>query len=721
MSMWRIQTRSGTVAAFIEHGNTALIILMALFAAFGIAAIFSKRLRDKAGLILSAFCVSAVAAFALEATVLNFMHYLKFFAGPQTQIATVSEENPNIVITTDGTYAELIGENEIRFKNLNRKVYSVFIDMEFNGFETADVTLVYTDDASTNKYGKSLYNFLPHENYLPLQPCGKVYDLSIVFTEKLGPDVILRNVVINKPIPIYFSGLRILAVSCLLFALFAVINKKLRAKAAYRLFEYKFDPKNWKQNIIYVCAVVLLILYCWACVYTSVSWKEEHRPNNFIYQRLLVDALIEGRTNLDYGNPRQLLALERPYEVNARTAAGFNEAWDYSWYKGKYYCYFGVVPAALFNVPYKLISGEYLPDYVSVFFYCAVSVILLAALWRHLCKKYMPSIRYALYLLSFLTLFFAGGIFLNTRWPSFYSVVRSAGIMFTLSGVLLLLKSVDSGKVKHVYLFFAALCLALVFGCRPNIGIASLLVPVVLWKYRSWKLATFTLIPYIMIAIPLCYYNYIRFGSIFEFGVNYMLNHVNTEAFAQMNVFSKIFKAFYGMAHYLICPVTYSLQFPYVSMKTGDTLQITMGMFWYYVNACAMINFPIVFMLFYMFKKDKPKMFRVLYASLIIAVFIMLLNSYVAGCFCSYTSDFALFIIFPAFICAYYWCFDAGKQSASGERVLVGQYVRLGVTYTLLTVCVFVGLCLCVSMTSSYSNATLYRYLEYSFGFFRNN
>jgi len=719
MLMWRIQERSETVAAFIRYGNIVLIILLALFAVFGIVAIFNKKLREKAGLALLAFCAAVITAFALEATAFNFMHYLKFFAGPQTSIAYVSPDAPDVLIMTDDARGEVIGEREIHIKNLNRKVYSVFIDMEFNGFEMADVTVAYTDDGSTYQYKKPLYNFLPHENYIPLQPSGKVYDISIAFTEKLGDEVNIQNIVINKPIPIYFSGLRILAASLLLFALFVIVHKDLRARAAYWLFEYKFDPKNRRQSVGYACAVVLLVLYCWVCVYTSVSFKEKYRPLNFIYQKCLVDALIAGRTNLDYGSPQKLLALERPYDVREREAAGFDEGHDWVWYKGKYYCYYGVVPAALVNVPYRLISGDYLSDYISIFFYCAVSVILLAALWRHLCKRYMPNIRYVHYLLSIITLFFASGIFILLRYATFYSVVQSAGFMFTVAGVLLLLKSVDGGKVKYPYLFFASLCMALVFGCRPNLGLASFLVPVVLWKHRSWKLAAFTLLPYIMVAIPLCLYNYVRFGSIFEFGVNYVLTAFNIREMAHQNILSKIFKAIIASVRYLFCPLRFSLQFPFVEVSYVGTGAITRGLYWFFPGAIGIINFPIVFCLFYLFKnKNKPNYFYLLSASLIVGIAIIVLNSILQGCSERFMPDIAIFIVFPSLVCAYYWCFDAGKENGGGdEHLFVGRYVRLGVTYALLAACVFVGSCLCVSGVSTYNNSTLYRYLEVSLGF----
>ena len=42
--------------------------------------------------------------------------------------------------------------------------------------------------------------------------------------------------------------------------------------------------------------------------------------------------------------------------------------WDHAYYKGKYYVYFGVVPAILFYLPYYVITGTHLHNHVLIFF-----------------------------------------------------------------------------------------------------------------------------------------------------------------------------------------------------------------------------------------------------------------------------------------------------------------------------------------------------------------
>jgi len=720
---------SSTIAIFVEYFNNVSIIVMAIFAALGIIAISNKKLRVKV-LLLSAFCVAALAAFALEATVFNFPHYLKYLAGPQTSITGVSETEPNVLLTSDDTRAEWTG-NGVRYYNLNRKVTSVYVNMDFGGVEQWDMIVKWTDDGATQQYVKKLYKYLPQENYLPLQPCGKVSELTITMsggivaavdteTGDAAKEPVLNEVVINKPIPFYFSGLRLFVVSLLFFALFALVNKDLRAKAAYYLFECRFDPKNRKQNAVYVCTVALLILFSGVCVYTSATVTRYHQ-----YSKHLVDALIAGRTYLDYGNPEKLLILERPYDRQCRIANDYNEVTDWAWYKGKYYCYFGVVPAALLYVPYKLITGDYLTDYTGVFLFSALAVILLALLWRHCAKKYMRDIRYAFYLLALPTLFFASGISIALRFPTLYSIVQCAGFMFVVAGVLLLLKSTDHEKINYLKLFFACLCLALVFGCRPNMGLASLLVPVILWKRRSWKLCAFVLLPYALVAIPLCVYNYVRFDSIFEFGAIYNLTSYNLALNLRQNILGKVIRVLMCSAYYLFCPNQFSINFPFVSIaKMAQEEHVSCGFVYYISDVCGIINFPIVFFLVYLFKnifnKNRPDTFYVLFTSLIVAFALIVLNStVVANVLARYSFDFAIFVIFPSLFCAYYWCGNAENIGGGGGGVDDSSALknRLSITYVLIAVSIFVGLFISVKASSLFGDLTLYGYLEHSLGF----
>jgi hypothetical protein len=718
------------IAVFIRDFNIISTTALAFFAVFGVIRIVAGRsfLNIFRGRIfLQAFCVAALAAFALEATVFNFPHYLKWFAGPELETLDLLPENQALLRTSEAGYtAEIVsmdGASGIRFKNLGRRVTSIFIDMDFgDAADRTGMAIKWTDEESTRGFEKMIYSGLPHENYTVIQPHGKVEELVVMFGGS-NATVNIVQVVLNRQIPFYFSGLRLIAVSLLAFAVIVLFSRKLRAKAAYYLFESKFDPASRKQNLVYALSVVLLIFVSWTCVYTTRYSKSfQETPWQQQYNKYLVDAIIEGRVWLDVGNPEKLLDAERPYDRDWLKANGYIEnvdwMYDWVWYKGKHYSYYGAVPALLLYVPYKLVTGNYLSNHAGIFLFAAVATILLAALWRHCVRRWMPGARFAFFLLSFFALYFASGFYTVLSFPRFYGIAQSSGFMFAIAGIMLLLKSVEKEKTNRPALFFACLCLALVVGCRPNLIFVSLFVPVLLWKRRSWKLLLPVLIPYLLVAIPICMYNYARFDSIFDFGQKHVLTSINLEALNLLNPIGLAIRWFISFISYLFLPNLYSLEFPYVRAVQLGGPDMKLG-FAEIADGCpGMVNFPIVFCLFYLFKnmaaKNRPKPFGILCAFLIIAAFIIAVNALMNGYYSRFMLDFATFIILPSLFCAYFW--SVCPKSELSEKL------RLKAIYVLLVATIFVGLLLFASGGMyGIKDPTLYRYLEYSLGFIRES
>ncbi|MCL2220343.1 MAG: hypothetical protein FWB94_10740 [Chitinispirillia bacterium] len=718
---------NATITLLIRYFNILSATVMAFLAIYGVITVFFKSsnlniFRGRA--FIQAFCVAALGAFIIEATYFNYPYYLKYFADGEVHAIGISPQDSTVMLTSDGTLAETIYQTKkdsttvlsgITFKNLNRRVTSVYIEPIFDTTdELITAQVLFTFDGLKNSITKFPVRGLPNTNYITIHPYGNVSEIQIHLSAKIS------QLALNKQVPFYFSGLRIFVFSCVFFAFILFFNKRLRAKTAYILFEYKFDPANRRQKIVYAFSVVLLIAFSFICAFTSTSEPtEEEFPGLKQYNKYLVDALIQGRTYLDFGNPEKLLEAEHPYSTRWLKSNGYESnvdwAYDWAWYKGKFYCYFGIVPAVILYAPYKMITGDYLPNHAGIFLFMAISVILLAMLWRHCVMRYMPDATFVFYLLSFLTLFFASGLFGPLRFTRFYSIVSAAGFMFVAAGILLLLKSAAGERPNLLKLFFACLCFALAVGCRPNLAIASLLVPVVMWRYRSFKLAMFILAPYIMVAIPLCFYNYIRFGSITDFGVSYNLSVFNPPAYKGiLNPIGKLINTSMISMSYIFLPNDYSIFFPYVECisRYPKTLD---GIPKFYDKGCGIINFPIVLCLFCFFRsiaaKNRPETFPLLSVCMIIAACFIVVNSWLIGFSGRYMIDFALFIIIPSVFCAYLWC--------NGQTCGYLNRLRLKVVYVLLAVSIFVGLFLfagTITNDVTFSSTSLYFYLQHSLG-----
>jgi hypothetical protein len=749
-----------TIALFIEYFNILSVTVMAFFALYGLITIFWKQssLNIFRGLLfIQAFCVAAIFAFVLEITVFNVPYYFRYLGGKELYTTVASPQDSTVILTSDtsitaklraefrqidrfprGHFAiaasdtagtvksQSIGRDSIMvaswitFENINKKIYSIHIEPISNKTESMALSFQSIDAVGKDRMDVSILGGFPQERYIPNMLAGNITNLEIA---SLGHDILdqISKITINKPIPMYFSGLRLFVASCLFFALISFLRKDLRAKMSYFLFEYKFNPIDKKQKLVYTLIITLVTLFSFITAFTSTSkfWRED--LSNQQYNRFLVDALLAGRTYLDAGRPEMLLVAERPYDLQWLEANGYHrDYWwfsDWAYYEGKFYSYFGIVPAIILYVPYKMITGEYLSNNAGIFIFIAIATVLLAALWRHCVKKYMPKIPFVFYLLAFLALFFASGLFVPLRFTRFYSIVKAGGFMFVIAGIFLLLKSIDKEqKLCKLKVFFGCLCFALAVGCRPGSALVSVLVPVVLWKHRSFKLAALILLPYVLIAIPLCYYNYIRFGSIFDFGFTYNMTNLNNIAYYQMHQFGRIINTFTSFITYWLFTCRYSFAFPYVENHHNTGL-LSFPTRIFYDKGVGMINFPVVFCLFFFFKsmfsKIKPKSFYLPVTFLIIAIATIFANAYLVGHSGRYVVDFAVFIIFASIFGAYYW-YNSETSHANQKKN------RLKAIYVLLSLTIFVGLMLFagnISNDPSPSDPVMYRYLRNSLGF----
>jgi hypothetical protein len=740
---------SSTIALLVRFFNIVSTVILACLAIYGLVVIVRRKYGAK---FLSAFCVASLLAFAVEIVFFNYEHYLKWFAGEEFYMTDIPSQNPTI--HGDGVTAEILAyangedviEYSIIFKNINRKVTSVFIQPLFNKYELLNVKVRWKDESATfesvEDFQRTLYKALPHENHIAIGTCGNVSELEIIFPKQTLFEEI-SQITVNKQIPFYFSGLRLFVVSLLFFAIILFVYKPLRAKTAYYLFEYKFNPANRKQTIVYVCLVVLTLLFVWLCDYTSLMGDKDNRGDSWVYMlnKYLVDAFIDGRMNIDLGYTDKLLNAEQPYNHRWLAKNGYKNQIDYSvdvsYYKGKFYCYYGVVPVVFLFLPYKLLTGNYLSYSASMFVTVSIAVIFLALLWRFLVKKYMPNARFVFVQLSFLALFFVSFLASILRHSVYHNIVHATGIAFLYAGLLLLLKSVDKKNINLLQLFFACLCLALTVGCRADMVLASILVSAVLWKRRSWKLALFILIPYLMVAIPLCAYNYVRFDSIFELGHKYCIGNDNASTGHLMNPLAKIHRSIVVFILYLFRLYNYSLHFPYIELRPPILLSrwytCTPGFALVYNYGGGLINYPILFCIIYLFKniqsKNKPNGFYLQSVFLAIAAAMIFTFSKMGIFHERYLSDCAIFFTLPSLFCAYYWCGYKRYVNADGLVSLSEgdqNATCLKIIYVLLAVSIFIGLFRFVvgddpalgRVAMNYDPA-LYRYLEYSLGIVR--
>ncbi len=284
---------------------------------------------------------------------------------------------------------------------------------------------------------------------------------------------------------------------------------------------------------------------------TKFSKLDVHQMTN-IYPTL-IKALSEGHTNLEYedGVSEILLNMENPYDAQARRNEIFKDEkhpnyfyyWDNAYYNGKYYCYYGIVPALVGLVMY-FVSGQIPETYVITMIFAAMLVIGVFTLLKLLRDRFYPKtdIKLLTALSSGLSLATVGGAITHS---GVYFAVITAGECFLVWALYLFIKAafIEEGKKQILFIFLGALCGALVFGCRPPIGFGNILIltllPIFFSREGKGRLTIskviIAIIPYVIVAIGLMYYNYIRFDNIFEFGQKYQLTVIDQTEYSLLN------------------------------------------------------------------------------------------------------------------------------------------------------------------------------------------
>ena len=290
---------------------------------------------------------------------------------------------------------------------------------------------------------------------------------------------------------------------------------------------------------------------------------------------LMADALLKGQLYLEYGDmdPR-LLAMENPYDTNARRELGIRYHWDHAFYKGRYYMYFGVVPVFLLFIPYKLITGVSLTTYHATQVFVGLSMIGLFAFFRLLSKRLFPKLSFLVYLFLGAAVSITSVVHCVAK-PAMYMTAFAAGFCMEIWSVYFFVKAVWATENENRAIFRAflgALFGALAFGCRPSIALGNLVViPCLIVFLREHKFTGKLFLklvaaasPYFIIGALLMLYNYARFENPFEFGQSYQLTVADQTSYGSLLSRLSVRKLLNGAIYFLIRTEDLVGEFPHI-------------------------------------------------------------------------------------------------------------------------------------------------------------
>ncbi len=332
--------------------------------------------------------------------------------------------------------------------------------------------------------------------------------------------------------------------------------------------DQKADPRQYSLGAwagLIASALVMLGVIAYVVWYSSAALFPSFPYIHNDYADL-GDAFLHGQLALlDQPSP-QLQALTNPYDFEQRANVPFR--WDASYYAGKYYLYWGPVPA-LISAGMEAIESTppsgallVLPAYAGM---VIAFVGLLVSMWQRSSSR---GASLALGLVTAVTFISFPSLF-ELGQSRVYEASILYGQFFLLSG--LLCWELYRRSFNVAWLCAAGLSWALAVGSRYNllISVAIFLVFALIWMKRSatlnWRSVTWMVAPLLVGAILGGLYNALRFGDPLETGKAYQLTATAPQgieyslAFVPSNLYI-----------YLLYPLTTAGKFPFVKSALFD-------------------------------------------------------------------------------------------------------------------------------------------------------
>jgi hypothetical protein len=306
----------------------------------------------------------------------------------------------------------------------------------------------------------------------------------------------------------------------------------------------------------FAVAMLIIASYFAFSVPRKVNWPL-FRGTGAEYYSLLADAFLAGRTSLPIKPDPRLLALADPYDHNANFNYRLHDA---SLYNGNYYLYYGPAPAVILFLPYTALTRSHLPNRIAIPLFCTAVFLLAWALFQLLCRSAGWVVPLWLELMIAITLGSSTYVYILFKRPAFYETAVAAGAACLMAGFLALGSAVTGGRHELAKLFASGLFFGLAAGCRPHFAmVAILMIAAVLWRERRNfpKVLVFTL-PVAACGFALAAYNFVRFGSPFDFGVRYQLSSLPAGFHAHLAA------ALPTLLEYLFVPLELTTRIPYV-------------------------------------------------------------------------------------------------------------------------------------------------------------
>ncbi len=649
-------------------------------AIFGVVPLACHKFSLKEHSFLSFATRSAMICATLEIFVFNFNSAHLFGNEYQKMILTPDKATlENFDLSTNENIATgytSTGYTSLEFKNINIPVGTIKIDAESKTSASFRINIDMSDDSNSEyRYGIASAEIISDNERTKTIPCnfsGNVHNLKFSYNTFDGQTIAIKNITLNVPIAFNFSFLRYGIMLLVAFTVYMLMMSTTFKK-----------PLSECKNVSRVCAYSLTGVLILTALFLSNSFRytdPEHslkkdftmKTGNQITQEI-VDAFEAGQVSLTHEVEPELLELENPYDWSQRNVASISYLWDHLLFEGKYYSYYGIAPLLLF-LPYHMITDYYFPAVWAIWLFGALGIFFLTKLYMCFMNKFFSGTRTSLVMMGLLMIQLVSGIWFCFNTSNFYEIAQTSGFACTTAGAFFLLSSniIGEGKIKNWRIALSTIFLSLGVLCRPTLAIYCVVALLFIFAGFMKKKKAFdkntsklkyyapyflcAMLPFVIIGGIQMIYNYVRFGSVFDFGIQYSLT-INDFTVSQYHTHFVLI----GFFNYLFAIPSFAESFPFMNATAVNTF-FPQG--YYFVATASAIGllwkaFPLVSYGYGLktyranHNKNKTLYTILLLATCIIAPFIIIFSIWESGYGARYCVDFAWQMLIGALAIAF--------------------------------------------------------------------
>jgi hypothetical protein len=266
-------------------------------------------------------------------------------------------------------------------------------------------------------------------------------------------------------------------------------------------------------------------------------------PTSNNYTQLAI-AFKSHQLYLNEKPPAALLALSNPYDWSARYSIRRSFTMDVSLYNGRFYLYWGPIPSLLlmiFSIEQLQVLGDQYVFFAFLFGLFLYSFLLVRYCW----EKFNRALPAWMIGVALLAIGISGPIAHMLNSSTIYDAAVVGSQLFFIGGCYWAYSALRITPTSSWKIAIASLHWALAIGTRvttlPAVLFLVLTVLFHVWKenklYHPGKLVltvSSIVVPLLILMVGFGWYNYARFGSIFEFGLRYQLANVDYLKFTKV-------------------------------------------------------------------------------------------------------------------------------------------------------------------------------------------